>query len=424
MRASILLGLFLSVCACANTPEVVDDTDPPLDRGDRKPLREESQPKLAAKNDGKLKPPLVEKYLHDGELARGEQALILALEKDPRDDQVRFGLGILQFGRAVERLGQALYEYGANSETTNVPFLRLPVPKNDHPSMLSYRAFGRILDVFVADLDRAERTLAGVKDDNVKLPLRLANVHFDLTGNGKPTDKFLDIIVKMNGGRFNFLKDNPDFLVCFDRGDVAWLRSYCHLLSALVEGYRSLDLEVEFCERVKDVFPKVEPCRRKAETNLIAIADPTRPDRFRRHLLAVCELNRETWKYIRAETDNDHEWLPNSKQTAVIGLNLTDQMIDRWLEMIDHLEELLKGDRLVPSFLLAYVAKNTDGRGLNLKSLLQDPPPFLSEQKLREDGIDGKYLEKEDKKKPLDLDVFLRTWQMFNNPLNYMAWLN
>ncbi len=41
--------------------------------------------------------PLVEKYLHSGELARGEQALEAALEAAPKDDQVRFGLGVLPF---------------------------------------------------------------------------------------------------------------------------------------------------------------------------------------------------------------------------------------------------------------------------------------------------------------------------------------
>ena len=108
---------------------------------------------------------------------------------------------------------------------------------------MSYEALGRVFDVFRADLDRAERTLAGVKDENVKLPIHLASVQLDLTGGGKPTDKFLDILIKLNGGRFEFLKGNPEFLVCFDRGDVAWLRAYCHLLSAMLEAYRAVDLK-------------------------------------------------------------------------------------------------------------------------------------------------------------------------------------
>src|SRR5262249_36751621 len=71
-------------------------------------------------------PPLVEKYLHAGELARGEKDLVAALEATPKDDQLRFGLGVLRFVRGVERLGQGLYRYGVRSEYTNLPFLRLP----------------------------------------------------------------------------------------------------------------------------------------------------------------------------------------------------------------------------------------------------------------------------------------------------------
>lgn len=372
--------------------------------------------------------PLVEKYLHAGDLGRGEQALLLALDRDPDDDQARFGLGVLQFVRAVERFGQSLHEYGARANSTSVPFLRVPVPKNDNPSTISYRALGRAFDVLVADLERAEKTLADVKDEKVRLPLRLAGVQLDLTGGGTPTDKFLDILVKLNGGRFEFLKGNEEFLVCFDRGDVAWLRAYCHLLCAMLEAYRAFDLEADFDRRVKDVFPKVELTGKKEglEDGVLRVAEGTRLRRFRTHLLAVCELNRETWKFIRAETDDDHEWLPNPKQKGVLGLPVRDEMIDRWLDMVGQLEELLKGERLFPGWVLAFISANPDGKGLNLKTLLDDPPARLSEKKLRDDGIDAKYLEAKGKKKEFDLNVLFAVWRAFDGPLGvtYMAWFN
>jgi hypothetical protein len=374
-------------------------------------------------------PPLVEKYLHDGELARGEQALTLALEKNPKDDQIRFGLGMLQFARAVEHFGQALYLYGVQSENTAVPFLRLPVPKNDKPHAISYEALGRVFDVFIAELARAEKTLAGVTDEQVKLPIRLALVRFDLTGGGKPTDKFIDILVKLNGGRFGFQKDNPDLLVCFDRGDVAWLRAYCHLLSGMLEAYRAFDLEAFFEDRVKQVFPKVEPSRRKdeADKDALVISDAARLGRFRKHMLAVCELNRETWKFIRAETDDDHEWLPNAKQKGVLGLPVTSDRIDRWLEMVDVLEGLFNGERLISSELLGLLGQRTDKKGLNFKTLLDDPPAKLSEKKIRDDGIDPKYLEPEGKKKTFGFNEAFMVYNVFmGGPFGfaYAAWFN
>src|SRR5262245_7784808 len=139
-------------------------------------------------------PPLAEKFLHDGKFADGETASLLALDADPKDDEARFGLGVIQFVRAVENLGKALYEYGAVSEKATQPFLRLPVPRNENPSAISYKALGRVLDAFAADLGRAEATLAGVKDDKVKLRLRLAKVAFDFAGTGKDRATLFDLL--------------------------------------------------------------------------------------------------------------------------------------------------------------------------------------------------------------------------------------
>ena len=128
--------------------------------------------------------PLVEKYLHSGQLARGEQVLELALAAAPGDDQIRYGLAVLQLVRGVERLGQSLYEYGCLSENTNTPFLRIPIPRNPDPSEITFADFWRVLDAFRADLATVESTLADVKSKDVTLPLRLADIRLNLTGRG------------------------------------------------------------------------------------------------------------------------------------------------------------------------------------------------------------------------------------------------
>src|SRR5262249_22463377 len=74
----------------------------------------------------RAEPPLVEQYLHAGDLARGEEVLQAALKKEPKDDQLRFGLGTLRFIRAVEHLSQSMYHYGLRSDRgqrLNIPFL-------------------------------------------------------------------------------------------------------------------------------------------------------------------------------------------------------------------------------------------------------------------------------------------------------------
>jgi hypothetical protein len=369
-------------------------------------------------------PPLAEKFLHEGRFADGETASLLALDTNPADDEARFGLGVIQFVRAVENLGKALYEYGAVSEKATQPFLRLPVPKNERPSAISYKALGRMLDVFAADLGRAEATLAGIKDDKVKLRLRLAKITFDFAGTGKDRTTLIQLITRLNGGRFDFQKGNPDFRVHFDRGDVAWLRAYCHVLSAAVEAYRAVDEEAGFEERVKPVFPNVEAPTRKADPdwiNGLKVVDAPRLRRARLHLVAVCELNRETWKHILAETDDDSEWLPHPKQTDQLGLPITKERIDGWLAMMDQLEGFLKGERLLPSSLILFVhADHKGGVGLNVKKLLDDPPAdLLNEKRIREKGIDAKYLEPEKDKKLLDVNVLVATFQLFNGPFAF-----
>src|SRR5262249_32942153 len=141
--------------------------------------------------------------------------------------------------------------------------------------------------------------------------------------------------------------------------------------------------------RMKDIFPKVAPSKKEVDEDTLIIADGARLGRFRKHLLAVCELNRETWKFIRAETDDDHEWLPNPKQKGVIGLPVRDQMIGGWLAMIDQLEELLRGKRLFPACPLFLVGVDPKGKGLNAKPRLDAPPMRISEKNLRANGLDA-----------------------------------
>lgn len=376
-------------------------------------------------------PPLAERFLHDGRFTVGETASLLALDANPKDAETRFGLGVIQFVHAVENLGKALYEYGVVSEKATQPFLRLPVPKNEKPSAISYKAIGRVLDAFAADLRRAEATLAGINNNKVKLQLRLAKITFDFGGTDNDRTTLLELLTKLNGGRFDFQKANPDFLVHFDRGDVAWLRAYCHLLSGMVEGYRAVDEEAGFERRVKGIFPKVDTSPKKVNDDnrqWLKVVDSPRLRRLRLHLVAVCELNHETWMHIRMETDDDYEWLPHPKQTDQLGLPLTDEQIDNWLAMMEQWEGLLKGELLVPSFLIeSFDDDHKSGQGLNLKKLLDDPPADLFNMaRIQAKGIDAKYLEAEKGKQMFELEAVIAVIQLFDGPfgLAYAARLN
>lgn len=375
-------------------------------------------------------PPLVEAYLHTGQFKSGELALEAQLRKQPQDDQARLGLGILRIVQGVERMGQSFYDYGLKPKSTWVPFVRLPIPTNPDPQPVSYRKFRSILDNFQHDLMEAERTLAAITDDRVKLRIRLAPIKLDLDGDGQATDSFMDILIKLMGNRPEFLQKNPEFRVHFDRGDVAWFRAYCHLLSSMLDIYLSFDSEADFYFFAKDHFPRVKPFLSQAEEKLlmdktmirsstIKFQEPGRLSSFRHHMLSVCSLNRETWRFIRAENDDDYEWLPSSTQKGIFGMPVNDNMVNSWLGMLTELEAVLNGKKLVPLEMVM----QTNGKGLNLKTFLEEPPSQFDFNKLLQEGPSAKFMEKGE---GMNLNAIIGMLNVFDSPLRmgYFAWFN
>lgn len=363
----------------------------------------------------------VQKILDSGAYAEGETSLLLALDREPDNDEIRFGLGVLQFLRAVETLGHSLYEYGAVSKNTREPFLRLPVPENDDPVSISYDELGRVLGQFSNDLQRAEATLAAIEDERVKLKLKLAQIKFDFTRSGENLTSLTDIV-----GAFNarLPEKNPELLFHFDRGDVAWLRAYCHLLCGLVEAQRAIDLSDGFHSRMGRVFPEIESKSKDTDSDwykFLRVTDSPRLRRMRLHFAEVGRLNHETWKFIRSETDDDFEWLPHPRQTDQLNLPMSDAQIDAWLNVMTQLEELMTGERLMPSYLLKFVAQDSPaGKGLNFQKLLDDPPTDLFNWKrIRENGIDEKYLEDEAGRPVFDFGAVFRIANLFNGPFGF-----
>lgn len=230
------------------------------------------------------------------------------------------------------------------------------------------------------------------------------------------------VLTKLNNNtRPQFLQANNGFVVHFDRGDVAWLRAYCHLLSAMIDDYRSVDMPRGFGRRVAEVFPRVEFDDGEATAAFclgLRISDPIRLRSCREHLVQVTVLNRETWHHIRLETDDSSEWLPHPGQTDQLDMPLRDAQIDTWLGMMQQLDDLLSGRSLVPSPLLQFITqKNPSGMGLNLARLLNDPPEHLFDfQRIRNEGIDQRYLEPERGRQLMDFDLIFRVGAVFSGP--------
>jgi hypothetical protein len=187
----------------------------------------------------------------------------------------------------------------------------------------------------------------------------------------------------------------------------------------MLDGYLAFDTEEIFDANAEELFAKPRPEKpvRKENVNVLVIAEPGRLGRCRRHLVKVCELNRETWKYIRAETDDDHEWLPNPRQKGVLGLPVRDEMIDAWLGMVGELEAVLNGKKMIPNFI------KPGDPGINLRTVLDDPPERLEFDRILRDGVAAKYLEMG---VLVDVSKLTRIVAVFDNPMlvAYAAWFN
>ncbi len=94
------------------------------------------------------------------------------------------------------------------------------------------------------------------------------------------------------------------------------------------------------------------------------VIEPKRLANVRLHLLEVMALNRQTWRLVRAETDDDREWLPNARQASpFLRPQLSDEVIDSWLATTALAEEVLKGEKLLPHPRF--------NKGVNLKRYLE-----------------------------------------------------
>lgn len=353
-------------------------------------------------------PPLVERFLIQGRLAYGQQALSERLGTHTEDDQSRFGLGVLQFLQAIERLGQSLHHFGGLGATSQIgqmiPLLRLPVPSNPDAVAIDYDDLREILKKLIDDLMRAEATLAEIKDAGVKLPLHFGLIALDLNSDGVISEGELlwHIYAGVNRGlqlnnRFTGEQVGA-FVITFDFGDVHWLRGYCHLLSAIAEAMLAYDMRELFDTVAPYLFakpaspaipkelalqPNVPPSVQLqfpflhpdfiAAIHLIRfeVKEPQRLQAAWEHLREVIRLSRESWKAIQAENDNDQEWLPNSKQTGVIpNVRVTMPMIASWHEFLDEADQLLQGKKLVPHWRL------NQHVGINLRRVFEQPREF------------------------------------------------
>ena len=225
------------------------------------------------------------------------------------------------------------------------------------------------------------------------------------------------------------------------------MRGYCHLLAAVSELLLAVDGRNAFECSAHLLFEKVDTPytflleNRRAfddagpadvplwsdvisffhQMTRLSIEEPARTKAALGHLEAGLTQAKEMWKFIREETDDDNEWIPNSRQTGVLGIKVTQEMIDSGRETLDEAEQIVKGKKLIPFW------RGKDREcGINLRRVFTEPRKFDPIEWVQGTAA-GPYLEKGTMTKFADPRVGARLNKAFGGPsafLGFGLWFN
>jgi hypothetical protein len=317
------------------------------------------------------------------------------------DPLAAYVAGSVEFFVALEKLGAGLHRHGFESPRSfMLPLMRLPVPDNPNPEPLTYEGFRQILSDFHDAMGQANATLAMVPagaDVGVEVDLGKLGIDLNEDGNIAPDESAAAITASLaNGGQMP-PDAGPALVFRFDRADGYWLQGYANFLMAQADFWLAHDFRLAFDQTFHMLFPRAKlPMQdtlvplddgnssmfgsewRIADmisfVHLInwPVVEPERRKAARRELLEMIRLSREDWKAIRAETDNDREWLPGPQQTGanqLTGLEVTENEVQAWLATLTVAENLLEGRILLPHFRFA-------DKGINMKRFFDEPQTF------------------------------------------------
>lgn len=347
--------------------------------------------------------PAAAKALFEAKSVSERNTALSALEAAaPGDPGSAYAAGAGEFFTALEILAGGLHRHGFESpQSFMLPLMRLPVPDNPDPEPLTYEQFRAILVAFRDRLEKSAATLGSVPGDaDIGMVVDLTHAGIDLNedGNIAPDESIAAIMASLSRGSVDTSDAALQLTFRFDRADGYWLQGYAEFLMAQADFWLAHDFRTMFDGSFHMLFPRAKlplqdtlvPPDGGMSGSIFAsewrfadfislvhlvnwpVVEPERRQAARRHLLEMIRLSREDWKAIRAETDNDREWLPGPQQKGqnqLTGLAVGEEQVTAWLATLDMAEDLLEGRVLLPHFRIA-------GKGINMKRFFDEPKPF------------------------------------------------
>ncbi|TPL84442.1 hypothetical protein FJ941_09385 [Mesorhizobium sp. B2-3-13] len=320
----------------------------------------------------------------------------------PKDPASAYAAGAGEFFTALELLASGLHRHGFESpQSFMLPLMQLPVPPNPKPEPLTYEEFRAILVAFRDRLGKSAATLGSVPADaDIGMVIDLTHVGIDLNEDGTiaPDESMAAIMAALSHGGMAPDGAAPALTFRFDRADGYWLQGYAEFLMAQADFWLAHDFRGTFDGSFHMLFPRAKlplqdilvPPPSEMGSSIFSsewriadfismvhminwpVIEPERRKAARQELLEMIRLSREDWKAIRAETDNDREWLPGPQQKGenpLTGLEVGEEQVQAWLATLTMAEDLLEGRALLPHFRIT-------GKGINMKRFFDEPKPF------------------------------------------------
>lgn len=341
--------------------------------------------------------------LFEAKIVAERDSALAALEAAaPGDPAAAYAAGAGEFFTALEILAGGLHRHGFDSpQSFMLPLMRLPVPDNANPEPLTYEQFRAILVAFRDRLEKSAATLGSVPPDaDIGMVIDLTRLGIDVNEDGTiaPDESAAAIMASLSRGGGAPDAAAPALTFRFDRADGYWLQDYAEFLTAQADFWLAHDFRNTFDGSFHMLFPRAKlplqdtlvPLDGGTNGGILTsewrladfislvhlinwqVVEPERRQAARRHLMEMIRLSREDWKAIRAETDNDREWLPGPQQkgtSPLTGLEVGEQQVQAWLAALDMAEDLLEGRTLLPHFRIA-------DKGINMKRFFDEPKTF------------------------------------------------
>lgn len=306
-----------------------------------------------------------------------------------------FAIGGLHFLAGIERALQLQWRTGMDQaargagDILGVPLLRLPLPPNPAPEPFQGALVSQLFADLDTDMQAARTALATLPEgEDFGLELSFADLWFDVNANGSRDaneEALLLVGAQLMGRQWQEPDPTaPPLVVRFDAADAAWLSAYTHLMSGISNAILAYDpaASIDRALAARAAFgptPAPEDMYFNFEDFADAFAmlegavnqppDLPRAQAAKGHFLSMIAENRRFWTLVAREVDNDREWIPNDSQASALGFTLPPGTGDSWQGVLADGEALLQGRLLIPYW------RGTEGQGLNLGRMFDEPAP-------------------------------------------------